>query len=205
MLEFKRKDVAIIPIFDTERIGSLVKPISLNSVGKKKIIVVMDPDNDKVILETEDEEKALTFMRKRKRDGKRSKYQMKDIVDETPIPVGERCDQGIVKYIGKDVKDVERGDYVFFSGYSGTLLSIEDEGLLIVMEERFVICKYPVDQNMQIPGLYFMDAFGRPIEATFEVAMNIIASTFTALGKTVDVQSETPKLEDYNVETPNLS
>lgn len=205
MLTIKRKDVAIIPVFDQERIGSFVKPISLNHVEIKKHIQVMDAETNRIILETEDEDEALSLMRRRKKDGKRSKYQMGQREETIPIPVGERCDQGVIKYLGSDVKGLNRGDYVFFSGYSGTLVNIEDEGLLIIMEARFIICTYDLDKYMQIPGLYFMDTFGRPIEATFEQAMNIIASTFTALGKTIDVNSEKPKLEDYNVEIPNLS
>lgn len=46
----------------------------------------------------------------------------------------ERCSQGIVKYIGSKVESVRRGDRVGFGGYSGTLVRIENE-LMIIMPE----------------------------------------------------------------------
>lgn len=55
-----------------------------------------------------------------------------------PEQAKQRLDQGIVKYRGPDTKDVRVGDHVFFSGYSGTRVSIEGEGTLVVMEEEFV-------------------------------------------------------------------
>lgn len=199
MLNVIRKNIAIIPIFDSDYIKGFVKPISLNHKEEKKHITVMDGDNDRIIFETENEEEAFIFMRKRKKDGKKSKYKMTKREETIPIPIGDRCDQGIVKYIGPEVRDVKIGDYVFFSGYSGTLMDIEDEGMFIIMEERFVICKFEIDTKIEIPGLYFLDSYNRPLIATFEQAMNIIASTFTKLGKTVDVKSEKPRMEDYNV------
>src|SRR5678810_1211728 len=44
----------------------------------------------------------------------------------------ERCDQGIVKYIGPNVKDIKIGMYVLFSGYTGTLVHIAGEGSVTV-------------------------------------------------------------------------
>jgi len=51
-------------------------------------------------------------------------------------------DQGIVKYRGPATIDVRVGDHVVFEGYSGTKVSIEDEGVLIVLPESGVHAIY---------------------------------------------------------------
>ncbi len=52
-----------------------------------------------------------------------------------PDVAKERADQGVVKYIGPDVRSVKVGDYVVFSGWTGTVLHIEGEGGLIILPE----------------------------------------------------------------------
>lgn len=54
-----------------------------------------------------------------------------------PEQAKSRCSQGIVKYLGPLVKDIQVGDYVLFSGYNGDLIKLEDE-LMIVMPEDFI-------------------------------------------------------------------
>jgi chaperonin GroES len=91
----------------------------------------------------------------------------------------ERADQGIVKYVGPDVIDVKIGDYVLFSGYTGTTVKLEDEGLLIIMHEDFVTCLiFPPDT--EVPGLYFRDKQGEYFPATYEMATTIIMHAFSS-------------------------
>lgn len=69
-----------------------------------------------------------------------------------------RCTQGIVKYVGEGVNKVNRGDYVFFSGYSGSLWNYKDE-LLIIIAEKGISCKLDLHEDTrEIPGLYFKEA-----------------------------------------------
>lgn len=79
----------------------------------------------------------------------------------------ERCDQGIVKYIGPDVKDICVGDYVLFSGYTGQTIKLEGEGVLIMMPEDFIVCKID-EPGTTIKGLYFKDEEGNFFSATYE-------------------------------------
>jgi co-chaperonin GroES (HSP10) len=93
-----------------------------------------------------------------------------------------RSDQGIVKYIGPDVKDIEVGDYVLFSGYTGTLLFLEDEGRLIIMHEDFIVAKIDPPDNLQttnVPGLFFKSKNGEYFEATYEMTMDLVADMIT--------------------------
>ncbi len=96
-----------------------------------------------------------------------------------PEQARERCDQGIVKYVGSKTKWVKLGDHVTFSGYTGTLLSLEGEGLLIILPEEFVVGVVEYDgpevASIELPGLYFKGVDGEYFEATYEMAVNILA------------------------------
>ena len=126
----------------------------------------------------------------------------------------ERVDQGIVKYVGSGVTR-ERfgfgiGDMVIFSGYSGELVSIEGEGLFIILPARFVTATI-IPEPTVVSGLYFKVA--SPLKgdiaseiagvasdeyfpATYEKAMELIAK---ALEETsvIEIAKDRPKLEDY--------
>jgi chaperonin GroES len=66
----------------------------------------------------------------------------------------ERSDQGIVKYVGKDVEDVYYGDHVMFAAYDGTLAHLDREGLLIVLPyDKIVAIIHPPETR--IDGIYF--------------------------------------------------
>jgi len=92
----------------------------------------------------------------------REKIAVSPIFDPDESPGGiiipdiakERCDQGMVKYIGADVEDIEIGDYVLFSGYTGTTVKLDGEGYLIIMHKDFVTCKVD-NPDTDVAGLYF--------------------------------------------------
>lgn len=84
-----------------------------------------------------------------------------------PEQAKSRCSQGIVKYLGPLVKDIQVGDYVLFSGYNGDLIKLEDE-LMIVMPEDFIQARV-----VEIP---FLSIFGNRMswpELLQEVKMQI--------------------------------
>lgn len=94
-----------------------------------------------------------------------------------PEQARERCDQGIAKYVGTECKLVKPGDHVVFSGYTGTLISLEGEGLLICLPEEFIVAIIEYDgaqvAKIEIPGLYFKGE-GEFFQATYEMAANLI-------------------------------
>lgn len=139
-----------------------------------------------------------------------------------PDVAKDRTDQGIVMYMGPDVKDLRIGDYVLFSGYDGEVIRLEDEGYFILLSESACRC---VIQNAdtEVNGLYFkskrdiskieedIDRVLRDIEfqrvtlkaakqillnllgihdpyfpATYEMAMQIIARSFSENRDTID-------------------
>lgn len=93
-----------------------------------------------------------------------------------PDEARERCDQGIIKYVGPDVKEAKIGMYVLFSGYTGTLIELENEGKLIIFREDFIVCEV-LPPDTDVPGLYFRGPDGY-FTATYEMAMELISRAF---------------------------
>lgn len=91
-----------------------------------------------------------------------------------PDVAQERCDQGIVKYVGDKVTLVKPGDHVLFSGYTGTLVEIQFEGRLIIMPESYIIAIIH-DDTIIVPGAYFRSREGEYIPATWEQLTNLAA------------------------------
>lgn len=113
-----------------------------------------------------------------------------------PDVAKERCDQGIVKYIGEDVHDLEVGDYVLFSGYSGTTVRLEDEGIVIIMHEDFITCKIEPPET-EVSGLYFRDTDGVYWTATYEMAIDLIRRS---VQEARDVQIANRKTKPHRIQ-----
>lgn len=132
-----------------------------------------------------------------------------------PDVAKSRLNQGFVKYCGPDCKNVTVGDYVLFSGYTGTTTSIENEGKLIIMPEEFIIAHISRLPNIQIPGLYFrvkelitvkrsdgvIDDMYAYESADYETIMGLVAQAFAENPQWRDrfnvLSTEKPTLKDY--------
>jgi len=118
----------------------------------------------------------------------------------------ERVDQGIVKYVGAGVTREKNGfgvgDMVIFSGYSGELVSIEGEGLFIILPARFIVARI-IPEPTVVSGLFFQGFAPGPgripeyFPATYEKTIELIAQS---LGETsvLKIKKDRPKLEDYS-------
>ena len=206
MIIIPRNKVAVVPIYDAKvSRGGIIKP---SSYDYKRTVQRFDVygskhfgDEPRKLDECESKERANYLIGQYENKGYiqlHYKIRREDQQVDT-LDAGERCDQGIVKYIGREVKDIKIGDYVFFSGYTGTLANVEGEGKLIILPEDFIEFKLGDEPQTEIPGLYFKDKDGHFFNVTYESVMEIIAETFTLIGKTYNVNSPNPKLEDYNV------
>jgi len=80
-----------------------------------------------------------------------------------PDQAKERCDQGIVKYVGPKVDWCKQGMYVAFSGYTGELFIMEGEGRLIIMPEDFIVCEINQVENVFVPGLFFKSRINKDL------------------------------------------
>lgn len=110
--------------------------------------------------------------------------------DKTPgglyIPdiAKQKCDQGLVKYVAPDVKELKIGDYVLFPAYSGNVMRLEGEGLVIIISEEFVACIIDPPET-EIPGLFFKDKDGTYWEATYEIAIELCSRALTENSKRI--------------------
>lgn len=95
-----------------------------------------------------------------------------------PDSAQDRADQGIVKYVGPKVKTLKIGDIIVFGNYDGTAVSIEDEGIVFIMEERAARAVLGISpdyfEDIEIDGLYYKDRRGNYFPANYETAMGII-------------------------------
>lgn len=98
-----------------------------------------------------------------------------------PESAKERCDQGLVKYIGEGCKNVKIGDHVIFSGYTGTNVRIDDEILIFLREAEISAIVEP--QTLDVKELYFRDKDGQYFEATYEQAMYLIAKNLNLINR----------------------
>lgn len=114
-----------------------------------------------------------------------------------PEQAKDRCDQGIVKYCGPTCKNTKPGDYVLFSGYTGSALQIEDEGTFIIMREEGVVASFGGTQldDTEIPGLFFegeKDKKGQRtfFPATYEFALDLISKALQEAPWRRDLKSQ---------------
>ena len=117
----------------------------------------------------------------------------------------ERVDQGIVKYVGAGVTREKNGfgvgDMVIFSGYSGELVSIEGDGLFIILPARFVVAQI-ITKPTVVSGLYLKVASPESalsdeyFPATYEKAMELIAKALEETSA-IEIAKDRPTLEDY--------
>lgn len=87
-----------------------------------------------------------------------------DMIGHIVIPdiAKERLNQGLVKYMGPKCKHTFIGQYVLFSGYTGTLTHVEGEGKLIILPEDWVIAEISISQgSVAVPGLFFAGRVNR--------------------------------------------
>lgn len=93
-----------------------------------------------------------------------------------PDQAKDRCDQGIVKYVGPDVLDIKMGDFVLFPNYAGTLMQVSGEGYIIIMPEQTVTAVISnVFNGLVIPHLFMEDSDGTKIPATYEFALTLLS------------------------------
>lgn len=111
----------------------------------------------------------------------------------------KRANQGVVKYVGAAVRDISVGDYVLFSGYTGTTVRLSGgEGIVIILNEDFVNAKIGLSENIIVPGLFVRTKAYEYFNATYESAVPLLAAALEDFGKKMNVISPKPKVEDYD-------
>ena len=104
-----------------------------------------------------------------------------DMIGSIVIPdqAKARANQGIVKYIGPEVRSIEVGDHILFGGYIGNTIHLEGEGSLIIVEEEFVQAIIH-DEIIPVPGLYCKEKFGDYFPATSSTVAKLLRDSITS-------------------------
>jgi co-chaperonin GroES (HSP10) len=113
----------------------------------------------------------------------------------------ERCDQGIIKYVGSDSREhgFEIGQYVFFSGYTGTLVQLAGEGRLIMLPYRNVDFIIPEPENITVHGLYLRvvtpSGYAYQEGVNYETILQMVADEFSRLEIALPVKQRSKETE----------
>lgn len=92
-----------------------------------------------------------------------------------PETAQSRCINGIVKYVGDKVRDLKVGDHIFFGAYSGTFINTVDEGMVGILDERFVYGVVSGAEKIQLRHIYLRDKNGEYFNVSYEDLFNIVA------------------------------
>lgn len=102
-----------------------------------------------------------------------------------PESTKDRSDQGIVKAVGPESKDIRIGDYVLFAPYSGMVVNDADEGSkLIMLKEQAVIAI--VTPPITIVPNVFVRAEDGEAPATSEALILLLRAAYQKLPRVAE-------------------
>ncbi len=104
-----------------------------------------------------------------------------------PESTKDRSDQGIVKAVGPEVREIQVGDYVTFSPYSGTVINDGDEGnKLIMLAENGVFARI-TPPNTPVPGV-FLESQDGLIPATAESLILLLRASYQKMPRILELK-----------------
>lgn len=103
-----------------------------------------------------------------------------------PESTKDRSDQGIVKAVGPEVKDLNVGDYVTFPPYAGTVINDADEGAKLIMVREKEVMTIVTPAMTEVDGLYVFDSDGEIIPCTAEAALLLVRKAYESLPRVVE-------------------
>jgi co-chaperonin GroES (HSP10) len=101
-----------------------------------------------------------------------------------PESTKDRADQGIVKAVGPEVRDLRVGDYVTFPPYGGTVINDADEGFKLIMV-REETCKTIVTPANTETDLYVKTEDGF-VPCTAEAALLVVREAYQKLPRVIE-------------------
>lgn len=105
-----------------------------------------------------------------------------------PENTKDRSDQGIVKAIGPACKEINVGDYVTFSPYSGTVINDADEGdkLIMLSEDGVLAIVTPPTTIVEDVFLGVDDEYNSQIPATSEALILLLREAYHKMPRIVE-------------------
>lgn len=106
-----------------------------------------------------------------------------------PESTKDRSDQGIVKAVGPQVKEVQVGDYVLFNAYSGMVVNDADEGNKLIMLSEKAVIALVTPPTTPVAGLFVKTNEGY-IEATSEATILIMREAFQKIPRVAELKNK---------------
>ena len=106
-----------------------------------------------------------------------------------PESTKDRSDQGIVKAVGAEVREVRVGDYVTFNPYSGMVINDADEGdkLIMVSEKGLIAVVTP--PTTQVQGVFVRTEEGM-VPATSEALILLLRESYHQIPRVVEMKDK---------------
>jgi co-chaperonin GroES (HSP10) len=105
-----------------------------------------------------------------------------------PESTKDRSDQGIVKAVGPGVKEVQVGDYVTFSPYSGMVVNDADEGNKLIMLSEDGVIAIITPPTTMVEEVFLQDpenTYGY-ITATAEALILLLRESYHKMPRVVE-------------------
>ena len=102
-----------------------------------------------------------------------------------PESTKDRSDQGIVKAVGPEVKDLNVGDYVTFPPYAGTVINDADEGAKLIMVREKEVMTIVTPAMTEVDGL-FVETENGLVPCTAEAALLLVRKAYESLPRVLE-------------------
>jgi co-chaperonin GroES (HSP10) len=106
-----------------------------------------------------------------------------------PESTKDRSDQGIVKAVGPEVRDVSIGDYVTFNPYSGMVINDTDEGNKLIMLSEKGIIAIVTPPTTQVQGVFVKTEEGM-VPATSESLILLLRESYHQIPRVVEMKDK---------------
>lgn len=94
-----------------------------------------------------------------------------------PESTKDRSDQGIVKSVGPEVREIQVGDYVVFNAYSGMVVNDADEGDKLIMLSEVAVIARVTPPTTEVEGVFVSTEEGM-VPATAEALILLLRNSF---------------------------
>jgi len=106
-----------------------------------------------------------------------------------PESTKDRSDQGVVKSVGPECREIKVGDYVMFQAYSGIVINDADEGDKLIMLTEPAVLAIITPPTTRADGLFVQGQDGF-MPVTAEAALLIVRHTYQKLPRVAELRNK---------------
>jgi len=106
-----------------------------------------------------------------------------------PESTKDRSDQGVVKAVGPEVRDIQVGDYVAFNPYSGMVINDADEGDKLIMLSEDGVLSRVTPPTTEVAGVFISTDEGM-VPATSEALIQLLRASFNKAPRFLELKDK---------------